>query len=348
MSDNKFISELSKILITGGSGFIGSNFIRLLLNETDYEIVNLDLLTYAGNPENLSDVADDPRYAFVRGNIDNKELVRHIILAEQISGIINFAAESHVDRSILDAGSFYRTNVGGTLNLLECARDLSVGRYLQISTDEVYGSLGSEGKFTEETPLSPNSPYSASKAAADCFVMAFCHTYGLNASITRCSNNYGAYQFPEKLIPLMILNALEDKPLPVYGDGMNVRDWIHVEDHSRAILAVFERGAAGRVYNVGADSEMANIDIVKLILNKLNKPESLIRYVKDRPGHDRRYAIDSSRAQAELGWKPLISFEDGMRTTVEWYLNNSEWIAGVRSGKYLEYYDKQYGERLKA
>ncbi|MBM2816578.1 MAG: dTDP-glucose 4,6-dehydratase [Ignavibacteria bacterium] len=331
------------LLITGGYGFIGSNFIRMLLDENKYRLVNLDALTYAGNPENLKEVENHPNYYFIPGTIQNRELVEHIISFYKITGIINFAAESHVDRSIMDSKPFYETNVIGTLNLLDCARHAGVSRFLQISTDEVYGSLGESGSFTENTPLSPNSPYSASKAAADQLVQAYCHTFGMNCVITRCSNNYGPYQFPEKLIPLMILNATEDKKLPVYGDGKNVRDWIQVEDHCRAILMVYRKGLQGNVYNIGADSEMENIDIVKNILMLLDKPESLIQYVKDRPGHDRRYAIDSSKIQSELGWKPLIKLEDGLAATVEWYAKNSKWTSGVRTGAYLQYYKKQYG-----
>jgi len=335
----------NNILVTGGAGFIGSNFIKYVLrNSDDVSIINLDALTYCGNPENLKEIENDERYIFVKGSIQNSELVEHICRNYEVSGIINFAAESHVDRSILAAQPFIDTNISGTLTLLEAARKFNIGKYLQISTDEVYGSLGSEGKFTEESPIQPNSPYSASKAAADHLVMAFVNTYGLPALITRCSNNYGPYQFPEKLIPLMILNARDDKALPVYGDGMNIRDWIHVEDHCSAIWTVYNNGKIGEVYNVGGNCEKPNIEIVKTILKILNKPESLIKYVKDRPGHDRRYAINSSKIMSELGWKPAKTFEQGLENTVSWYLSNNQWCENVFTGAYMEYYKKQYGE----
>jgi dTDP-glucose 4,6-dehydratase len=334
-----------KLLVTGGSGFIGSNFIRLLLGEFYYEIINLDALTYAGNPENLADIEGDDRYHFIKGSIANRELVSYIICHHNIDGIINFAAESHVDRSILDSRPFIETNIAGTTNLLDLVREFSIKKFVQVSTDEVYGSLGKSGKFTEDSPIMPNSPYSASKASADHMVMANVNTFGINACITRCSNNYGPYQFPEKLIPLMISNAMQDKELPVYGDGMNVRDWIHVVDHCRAIEKVYRNGSAGEVYNIGGDCEKPNIEIVKLILDKLGKPESLITYVKDRPGHDRRYAIDSSKIQGELGWKPEILFEKGIENTIQWYINNIKWTESIRTGEYLEYYSKQYGNR---
>jgi dTDP-glucose 4,6-dehydratase len=270
--------------------------------------------------------------------------VEHICRTNEISGIINFAAESHVDRSILAAQPFIDTNISGTLTLLEAARKFNIKKFLQVSTDEVYGSLGEEGKFTEDSPIQPNSPYSASKASADHLVMAFVNTYELPALITRCSNNYGPHQFPEKLIPLMILNAKDDKALPVYGDGMNIRDWIHVEDHCSAIWTVFNKGKIGEVYNVGGNCEKPNIEIVKTILKILNKPESLIRYVKDRPGHDRRYAIDSSKIMSELGWKPAKTFEQGLEDTISWYLSNNQWCENVFTGAYMDYYKKQYGE----
>jgi dTDP-glucose 4,6-dehydratase len=342
---NKMKINMKKILVTGGAGFIGSNFIKLLLAEFDYEIVNLDSLTYAGNLENLKEIENDSRYTFVRGEIQNKELVSEIIEKHKIDGIINFAAESHVDRSILDAKPFIDTNIQGTLALLESAMAHKVKRFLQVSTDEVYGSLGKEGLFTEQTPISPNSPYSASKASADHLVMAFVNTFDIDALITRCSNNYGPYQFPEKLIPLMILNAQEDKKLPVYGDGMQIRDWIHVEDHCLGIITVFEKGRTGEVYNLGGNCEKPNIEIVKTILSSLGKTEELIEYVKDRPGHDRRYAIDSSKIKAELGWTPQVKFEQGIKDTIEWYLNNSDWCGNLRSGAYMDYYKKQYEER---
>lgn len=336
---------MTKILVTGGCGFIGSNFIRYALKNSDYEIVNLDKLTYAGNLKNLVDVQNDPRYKFYKGDICNFELVSFIIEKENVDSIINFAAESHVDRSILSSQEFIRTNVTGTNVLLEVTRLYQLKKFLQISTDEVYGSLGPEGKFTEETPLSPNSPYSASKASADLLVKAFHHTYGVPALITRCSNNYGPYQFPEKLIPLMIINALNNKPLPVYGDGMNVRDWIYVEDHCEAILKVFEKGRIGEVYNIGAENEKPNIEIVKLILKELRKDESLITYVKDRPGHDRRYAIDATKIKTELGWKPSHTFETAIKETINWYIENQSWWKEIISGDYLNYYKKWYEER---
>lgn len=336
---------MKKILVTGGCGFIGSNFIRYVLKNSDYEIVNLDKLTYAGNLKNLEDVQDNPKYKFYRGDICNYELVSYIVEKEKVDVIINFAAESHVDRSILSSQEFIRTNVTGTNVLLEVTRQYELERFVQISTDEVYGSLGPKGKFSETTPLSPNSPYSASKASADLLVKAYNHTYGLPTLITRCSNNYGPYQFPEKLIPLMIINAINNKPLPVYGDGMNVRDWIYVEDHCDAILKVLERGKIGEVYNIGAENEKPNIEIVKLILKELGKDESLITYVKDRPGHDRRYAIDASKIKSELGWEPAHTFENAIKETISWYLQNKSWWEEIISGDYLNYYKKWYEER---
>jgi len=335
---------MEKILVTGGAGFIGSNFIRYMLQEHPYQIINLDALTYCGNLENLRGVEDDPRYRFVRGSITDRKLVDDII--KDVDAVINFAAESHVDRSIEDPGIFLRTNVLGTQTLLESSRRHGVERFIQISTDEVYGSL-EKGYFTEETPLAPNSPYSASKASADLMVRAYHRTYGLPVNITRCSNNYGPYQFPEKLIPLMITNALENKPLPVYGDGMNVRDWIHVQDHCRAVDLVLHRGREGEVYNIGGNSERRNIEIVELIVRELGRDESLIRFVEDRPGHDRRYAIDASKIRNELGWKPLYSFEEGIRETIRWYIDNREWWENIKSGEYLRYYERMYGGRLK-
>lgn len=332
------------ILITGGAGFIGSNFIKQILSTVfDVRIINLDALTYAGNLENLKDVEVHPNYKFEHGRIEDSGLVRKIIEDNYIDGIINFAAESHVDRSIIEVNPFIETNIKGTLVLLEAARDLNIKRFLQVSTDEVYGSLGPDGYFTEQTPIDPRSPYSASKASADHLVMAFVNTYGINALITRCSNNYGPYQFPEKLIPLMILNAIEDKRLPVYGDGLNVRDWIHVNDHCSGIWLAYRKGRRGEVYNIGANSEKKNITIVKEILKILGKPESLIEFVKDRPGHDRRYAIDSTKIEKELGWKREVAFEAGLKKTIKWYLDNPEWCSNVRSGAYLDYYNKQYG-----
>lgn len=335
------------ILVTGGAGFIGSNFINYILSQRDdVEIINLDKLTYAGNLENLKESEQRQNYHFVKGDITNNELVDYIFRKYSINGVINFAAESHVDRSILGSEIFYRTNVIGTNVLLEASRRYNVQKFLQVSTDEVYGSLGPTGLFTEFTAYSPNSPYSSSKAAADMMALAFHHTYGLPVVVTRCSNNYGPLQFPEKLIPLMIINALNDKKLPVYGDGLNVRDWIYVIDHNKAVELVFEKGRTGEVYNIGASREMKNIDIVKLILNKLGKSEELIQYVKDRPGHDRRYAIDSTKIQTELGWKPSFEFEEAMSKTIEWYLENRNWWARIISGDYKNYYDVMYGNRI--
>ncbi len=332
---------IKRILITGGAGFIGSNFVRFVLNKTDYSIVILDALTYAGNTENIAEYLTDERCTFIKGRIEDNEIIRRICTEYDIEGIINFAAETHVDRSIMDPTPFVLSNVMGTVSLLNMARELNL-RYVQISTDEVYGSLGNDGLFTEYTPIQPTSPYSASKASADHFVMSFVHTYGVNASITRCSNNYGAMQFPEKLIPLMILNAMEDKALPVYGDGLNVRDWIHVDDHNSAVWSVYKSGKKGEVYNIGASSEQNNITVVKMILKALNKSESLIQYVKDRPGHDRRYAIDATKIRTELNWKPEITFDEGLSSTIEWYCNNMEWCNNVRSGEYRNYYEKHY------
>ncbi len=336
-------SDMKNILVTGGAGFIGSNFINYALNEhDDYNIINLDRLTYAGNLENLVICEDNPNFYFIKGDIANSELIRYLFEKFEIRYVINFAAESHVDRSILGSEVFYRTNVIGTNVLLEISREFKVEKFVQISTDEVYGSLGKEGLFTEKTPLSPNSPYSSSKAAADLMALAFHHTYGMPVVITRCSNNYGPFQFPEKLIPLMILNSLNNKKLPVYGDGMNVRDWIYVDDHNRAIDTVFQNGRPGEVYNIGASNEMPNIEIIRLILNYLDKPESLIEFVKDRPGHDRRYAIDSTKIQIELGWKPLFTFEGAIEKTIDWYLQNETWWKRILSGAYQDYYKLQY------
>jgi len=338
-----------KILITGGAGFIGSNFIRFLVRERPViGVVNLDKLTYAGNLENLEGLEElaGTNYRFVRGDIADPEIMEEIWTANSIDTVINFAAESHVDRSIESAEDFIRTNVTGTLTLLEAARKRGVKRFLQISTDEVYGSLGPTGKFVETTPLSPRSPYSASKAGADLLSLAFFETYKLPVLITRCSNNYGPYQFPEKLIPLMISNALEDKSLPVYGDGLQVRDWIHVEDHCRALLLVLEKGKPGEVYNVGGGNEWTNIEIVKLILETLGKPDSLIKYVADRPGHDRRYAIDFTRIERELGWRPWVNFAQGIKDTINWYVKNKSWWGRIKSGEYQKYYEKTYGWRI--
>ena len=333
-----------KILITGGAGFIGSNFVRYMLDKyTDYEIVNLDALTYCGNLENLSGIEDNSNYTFIRGDITDKELVFEI--TADVDYIINFAAESHVDRSIEDPEIFIKSNVLGTQVLLDAAKEYNIKKYLQVSTDEVYGSLGETGYFREDTPLTPNSPYSASKAGADLMVRAYNETFGLPVNITRCSNNYGPYQFPEKLIPLMISNALENKPLPVYGDGLNVRDWLHVYDHCTAIDLVLHKGNNGEVYNIGGNNEKMNIEIVKLILQNLNKPESLIKFVKDRLGHDRRYAIDSTKIQEELGWEPKYTFETGIAETIRWYLDNRQWWERIKSGEYMAYYERMYRNR---
>jgi dTDP-glucose 4,6-dehydratase len=334
------------VLVTGGAGFIGSNFILYLLKTyPQFHIINLDKLTYAGNLDNLKSIENHPNYTFIRGDICDEKLVGEIIV-KGVDYLINFAAESHVDRSITDPGIFVRTNVLGTQVLLEAAKKYKVKKYIQISTDEVYGSLGREGYFTETSPLAPNSPYSASKASADLLVRAYYKTFGLNVNITRCSNNYGPYQFPEKLIPLMISNALEGKELPVYGDGLYVRDWLYVEDHCRAIDMVMQQGKPGEIYNIGGSNEKTNLEIVKLILRELNKPESLIRFVKDRPGHDRRYAIDSSKIQKELNWKPHYDFLSGLKLTIQWYQEHVDWWRKIKSGEYQEYYQKMYQNRL--
>lgn len=335
---------MTKILITGGAGFIGSNFVKYMLDKySQYELINLDALTYCGNLENLKDIENNDNYTFVKGDIGDKELVDDLV--SQCDYVINFAAESHVDRSIEDPEIFIKSNVLGTQVLLNAANRFGVEKYIQISTDEVYGTLGKTGYFTEKTPLQPNSPYSASKASADLVVRAYGETFGLPINITRCSNNYGPYQFPEKLIPLMISNALEDKKLPVYGDGKNIRDWLHVYDHCQAIDLVMHEGVLGEVYNIGGNNEKQNIEIVKLILNELDKDESLIEFVKDRLGHDRRYAIDSTKIQNDLGWKPKYTFETGIKETINWYLDNQEWIGQVKSGEYQQYYEKMYGDR---
>ena len=334
------------LLLTGGSGFIGSNLVRWLLeHRPGWRVVNLDKLTYAGNPENLADLADHPRYRFVRGDIGDGALVRRLIEEEKVEAVMHLAAESHVDRSILSPAVFIETNVGGTQVLLEAAREAKVGRFLHCSTDEVYGSLGETGLFTEESPLQPSSPYSASKAGSDLLALAYAHTFGLPVVVTRCSNNFGPYQFPEKLIPLMIANALRDQPLPVYGDGRNVRDWIHVSDHCAGLAAVLERGRAGQVYNLGGSSERRNLEVVHAVLDLLGKPRSLVRFVADRPGHDRRYAIDASKARRELGWEPSRRFEEGLASTVRWYVENRGWWERVMSGEYRSYYQRQYGDR---
>jgi dTDP-glucose 4,6-dehydratase len=317
-----------RIFVTGGAGFIGSCFVRAALaSDPALEVLNVDLLTYAGNPANLSGVeeASGGRYRFLKADIADRAAMEEVLCGEHFDAVVNLAAESHVDRSIESGESFVRTNVLGTSTLLDAARRGGVKRFLQVSTDEVYGSLGPEGCFTEQSPIKPSSPYSASKAGADLLALAAGHTYGMEVLVTRCSNNYGPRQFPEKLIPLMILNALSGKRLPVYGDGLNVRDWIHVEDHCSALLAVLFRGRAGEVYNIGSGGEMRNMDVVKMILAELGRPESLIEFVRDRPGHDRRYAIDSAKVQGELGWTPVHRHEDGIRATVRWYVENPQW-----------------------
>ncbi|WP_298036037.1 dTDP-glucose 4,6-dehydratase [uncultured Desulfuromonas sp.] len=370
---------MQTLLVTGGSGFIGSNFVRLALEKRpNSRVVNLDKLTYAGNPNNLSDIESDPRYRFVQGDICDAELVARLFEEEQIDTVIHFAAESHVDRSITGPGEFIRTNINGTFTLLEAAKnawqpvtddesrvtskdDSKTGhsspvtrhRFLHVSTDEVYGSLGETGLFKETTPYDPRSPYSASKASSDHLASAYFHTYGLPVLITNCSNNYGPFQFPEKLIPLILNNALNGKSLPVYGDGRNVRDWLYVVDHCEAILAVLEKGKAGETYNIGGNNEKQNIEIVQTLCDLLDEKasplengeprRSLITFVKDRAGHDRRYAIDATKIKEELGWEPSMTFEEGIRKTVEWYLEHSDWVAAVLDGSYREYYEKQYG-----
>ncbi|HTR81277.1 MAG TPA: dTDP-glucose 4,6-dehydratase [Bacteroidota bacterium] len=337
---------MKNILVTGGAGFIGSNFIRHLLQAYEtYRVVNVDALTYAGNLENLDGVDLSPRYVFSKTDICIAEHVDRIFRDNAIDAVVHCAAETHVDRSIMGPGAFVRTNVLGTNVLLEAAQRHGVERFVHVSTDEVYGSLGEQGKFAESTPLHPNSPYSASKASSDLLALSYFHTFNTPVIVTRCSNNYGPYQFPEKLIPLMIVNALNDKPLPVYGDGLNVRDWLYVEDHCRALDAVLHHGKAGEVYNIGGNNEKKNIEIVKLVLHELHKPESLIEFVKDRPGHDRRYAIDAAKMAIELDWKPVHVFEEGMSRTIRWYLDHREWWKRIISGEYQTYYEKQYSER---
>lgn len=334
-----------KILVTGGAGFIGSNFIRhLLSNRRDIHVVNFDKLTYAGNPESLSDLAADPRYDFVRGDISESAEVS-AVFEPGFDALVNFAAETHVDRSIEDASPFLRTNVSGTQCLLDAARARKLPRFIHISTDEVYGSAPAGSSFTEETILDPRSPYAASKASADHFVAAYANTYGVSAIILRCTNNYGPFQFPEKLIPLIIANAQENKMLPIYGDGMQERDWLFVEDYCRAITLALEKGKSGEIYNVSSGEPQPNLKIVKTILKYLGKPETLMQYVKDRPGHDRRYALDSSKIRRELGWHPQVSFEDGIRRTIDWYCSNAAWLEHARSGEYRKYYDRHYTNR---
>ena len=348
---NNLGAKMKNILVTGGSGFIGSNFIQYLLKKNEEVfIVNLDKLTYAGNPENLKSIENNKNYKFVKGDICNQELVEYLFSEYDFDYVVNFAAESHVDRSIHNPNIFIETNVMGTANLLNIAKcfwqnDFSEKRFLQVSTDEVYGSLSEKDKsikFTERTPLQPHSPYSASKTSADCLVQAYCDTFGFPTLITRCSNNYGPYQFPEKLIPLIIHNALNDKPLPIYGDGKQVRDWLYVDDHCDAIWTVLTKGKMGEVYNIGGNNELENIEIVKQILKQLDKPESLITYVKDRLGHDRRYAIDANKIKQELGWKPACKFADKIAETIQWYLDNSDWVKHVITGEYQNWIKKNY------
>jgi dTDP-glucose 4,6-dehydratase len=334
------------ILVTGGAGFIGSNFVLSVLRKyPEYRIVNLDKLTYAGNLENLREVEGDPRHIFCQGDICDSELVTELLRRYGVDGIVNFAAESHVDRSILEASEFVKTNVEGTGVLLEAAKRHPLKKFVQVSTDEVYGSLGPQGRFTESMPPHPNSPYAASKASADLLALAYHHTFRVPVTITRCSNNYGPYQFPEKLIPLMIINALTNKPLPVYGDGGNIRDWIHVLDHCAAVDDVLHRGKEGEIYNIGSGSELKNLDVVKMILEHLGKPESLISFVQDRPGHDRRYAMDPEKIRRELGWRPQRAFEAGIAETIQWYRGNERWWKRIVSGEYKEYYRKMYEGR---
>jgi dTDP-glucose 4,6-dehydratase len=342
---------LKTLLVTGGCGFIGSQFIKLVLREhPQYRVVNFDLLTYAGNMENL---ANEERtrarsaYHFICGDISDTKLVEKTISGEKVDAIVNFAAETHVDRSLLDSAPFLRTNVEGTRVLLDSASRLGVQRFLQVSTDEVYGSLEPlDPPFTEEHPLRPNSPYAASKAAADLLVRAYHNSYGFPALITRCGNNYGPYQFPEKFLPLFITNALDDLPLPLYGDGRQIRDWIHVEDHARALLRVLEEGQVGEIYNVSANGEQTNLHMAERVLSLMGKPANLLRYVTDRPGHDRRYGIDAGKLCRELGWQPRISLDDGLQATIEWYREQRGWWDRIKSGEYRKYYEQQYGDRL--
>ncbi|MGA9526332.1 MAG: dTDP-glucose 4,6-dehydratase [Myxococcaceae bacterium] len=335
------------VLVTGGCGFIGSNLVKYLRRvRPEWTVVNLDKLTYAGNLENLSDLEGDPKHVFVKGDVANRELMEHVLSQHRIDAVMHLAAESHVDRSILGPEIFVQTNVLGSQVLLDAAHRQGVKRFLMVSTDEVYGSLGPTGYFTETSPLQPSSPYSASKTSADLVSLAYHHTFGLDVVVTRCSNNYGPYQFPEKLIPLMVVNALHDRPLPVYGDGGNVRDWLHVEDHCAGLLLALEKGRAGEVYNIGGGAERKNLEIVRGILGLLGKPESLIKFVQDRPGHDRRYAIDPTKIKNELGWTPSHTFEHGLEETVRWFVSNRAWWERVISGAYRDYYQSQYRNRL--
>lgn len=334
-----------KLLVTGGAGFIGSNFIHyMFLQHADVQLVNFDALTYAGNLENLKSVEKNEHYRFFKGDITSKEDVQAVFKSQAFDAVVHFAAESHVDRSLhLGPETFILTNILGTQRLLDACREFSIPRFVHVSTDEVYGTLGHDGRFSEKTPLQPNNPYAATKAASDFMVRAAVQSHGLNAVITRCSNNFGPYQFPEKLIPLMIANAMEDKPLPVYGDGLQVRDWIYVCDHCRGVDVVLRRGVPGEIYNIGGNHDIPNVEVVRMLLKLLAKPESLIKYVKDRPGHDRRYAMDTTKIKNELGWEPEYDFETALRQTVDWYLNNRSWWERVRSGSYQDYYRKMYG-----
>jgi len=339
-----------KLLITGGAGFIGSNFIHYMLSQhADVQIVNFDALTYAGNLENLAPIETDGRYRFFKGDITSPDDIQAAFKAQAFDAVVHFAAESHVDRSLhLGPDKFILTNILGTQRLLDACREYSVPRFVHVSTDEVYGTLGREGRFTEETPVQPNNPYAATKAASDFMVRAAAKSHGLNTVITRCSNNFGPYQFPEKLIPLMIANAMEDKPLPVYGDGQQVRDWIYVRDHCRGVDFVLQKGKPGEIYNIGGRHDIPNLEVIRMLLKMLNKPESLIQYVNDRPGHDRRYAMDTAKIERELGWKPEFDFATALQKTVDWYLANRSWWERVRSGAYQEYYRRIYGQRSRA
>lgn len=347
---------MKTILVTGGAGFIGSNFIKYMLKHyPDYNFINVDALTYAGNLNNLKEIDGKSNYVFIKADIRDRDKIEEVFKNNEITVVVNFAAESHVDRSIVEPEIFLTTNIIGTQVLLDIAKkywkvtndkyckEYKAGvKFLQVSTDEVYGTLGKTDMFTETMPLMPNSPYSASKASADLIVRAYSETYGMPVNITRCSNNYGPYQFPEKLIPLIINNCLKEKELPVYGDGMQVRDWLHVLDHCSAIDTVLHKGVLGEVYNIGGNNEKANIELVRLITKTLGKSENLIKYIKDRPGHDRRYAIDNTKITTQLGWAPAYTFEQGIKETIEWYLNNTEWIENIVSGDYMKYYESMY------
>ncbi len=334
-----------KLLVTGGAGFIGSAFIRLVLREPSVQVVNLDKLTYAGNLENLRSVQDLPSYTFVRADIADRDAVHAVFAEHRPDAVVHFAAESHVDRSILSPRPVFDTNLAGTFTLLEEARISGIGRFVHVSTDEVYGSIERPFEADENYPLRPSSPYSASKAGSDLLALSYVTTYRLPVVVTRASNNYGPYQFPEKLIPLMISNALEDRPLPVYGDGQQIRDWLYVDDHCRAIYAVLQAGRTGEIYNIGGSRALANLDVVRAILAATQKPDSLIRYVADRPGHDRRYALSSRKIMSELGWAPQVDFEEGLAATIRWYRENTAWLDNVRSGEYQRYYQQNYGAR---